>query len=334
MAIIVTGTAQVLDADVVESVAPPYYESRFVRANHPHRPLALWLRQTLLLESAGDTVADVWVMVFDPEGAGNRAIKVAHPLGASDLRHDAWTARVGDAYLDDVSARGAMSVDERSAEWDLRIEPGAEAPVRLLTERGYRAKFPTAKTTVRHPLATFDGHVSLDGTRVDVDGWTGSVNHNWGKRHTPAYAFGQVCGFDEAPDASLEIVTAHAALGPLKLPATTLFVLRHARGEIAVRSILAARRTRGQYEPFTWTFGGRSGAATIEGEITAEPADVIGLTYYDTTGHVKYCYNSALATCRIVLRDSAFGNVELTASRRTMLEILLPEPHPAVPLLA
>lgn len=49
--------------------------------------------------------------------------------------------------------------------------------------------------------------------------------------------------------------------------------------------------------------------------------------------HIKYCYNSALAICRIRLRDSAFGDVELIASRRAMLEILLPEPHPTVPLL-
>jgi hypothetical protein len=215
----------------------------------------------------------------------------------------------------------------------MRIDPGDEKPVKLLTECGYRAKFPTAKTTVRHPLATFDGHLTLVEGRLDVDSWIGSVNHNWGKRHTPAYAFGQVCGFDESPDASLEIVTAHAAVGPLTLPATTLFVLRHARGEVAVRSILAARRTHGTYEPFTWTFGGHSGRATMEGEITADPSDVIGLTYYDTTGHAKYCYNSALATCRIMLRDSAFSNVELVASRRAMFEILLSEPHPSVPVL-
>jgi hypothetical protein len=339
MAIIVTVTAQVLDADVVKPVAPPYYESRFVRANDPHGPRAVWLRETLLLPSAGDSVADVWVMMFDPDGVGNRAIKVAHPLDASDYDYDTWTARIGEARIDDVSASGAVTADGRSAAWDLRIEPGDAPPVKLLTERGYRAKFPTAKTMVRHPLARFDGHVTLedgplDTAHFDVDGWPGSVNHNWGKRHTPAYAFGQVCGFDEAPGASLEIVTAHAAVGPLKLPGATLFVLRHARGEIAVRSILAARRTYGQYEPFTWSFGGRSGRATIEGEITADPADVIGLTYVDTTGHLKYCYNSALATCRIILRDSAFGNVELNVSRRAMLEILLPEPHPIVPLLA
>jgi hypothetical protein len=312
---------------------PPYYESRFVRANHPHRPQALWLRETLLLPTAGESVADVWVMVFDPEGAGNRAIKVAHSLDASDFSYDAWTARIGEATIDDVAVIGALEADGHSASWEMRIDPGDEKPVKLLTERGYRAKFPTAKTTVRHPLATFDGHLTLDEGRLDVDSWIGSVNHNWGKRHTPAYAFGQVCGFDESPDASLEIVTAHAAVGPLTLPATTLFVLRHARGEVAVRSILAARRTHGTYEPFTWTFGGHSGRATMEGEITADPSDVIGLTYYDTTGHAKYCYNSALATCRIMLRDSAFGNVELVASRRAMFEILLSEPHPSVPVL-
>jgi hypothetical protein len=339
MAIIVTVIAQVLDADVVMPPEPPYYESRFVRANHPHRPQALWLRETLLLPSTGDSVADVWVMVFDPEGAGNRAIKVGYPLDASEYQYDTWTARIGETTIDDVSPRGTVTADGRSAAWDLRIEPGDAEPVKLLTDRGYRAKFPTAKTMVRHPLATFDGFVTLedspiDTAHLDVDGWTGSVNHNWGKRHTPAYAFGQVCGFDEVPDTSLEIVTAHAAVGPFKLPATTLFVLRHGGGEIAVRSIMGARRTRGTYEPFTWSFGGRAGAATVEGEITADPSDVIGLTYFDTTGHTKYCYNSALATCRIRMRDSAFGNIDLTASRRAMLEILLPEPHPTVPLLA
>jgi hypothetical protein len=331
-------TAPVLDAEAVMPVKPPYYESRFVRANHPHQAVALWLRETLLLPTAGQSVADVWVMVFDPGGAGNRALKVGHPLAAADYRYEtaagAWTARIGDTHIDDESVRGVIARGGRSAAWELRIDPGDEPPVKLLTERGYRAPFPTAKTLVRHPLATFDGQLELDGARLDIRQWTGSVNHNWGRRHTPAYAFGQVCGFDEVPDSSLEIVTAHAAVGPVSLAAATLFVLRHGGGEFGVRSVLAARRTHGEYRPFTWSFGGRAGAATIDGEITAEPADVIGLTYYDTTGKTKYCYNSALATCRIRLRDSAFGDVELIASRRAMLEILLPEPHPTVPLLA
>jgi hypothetical protein len=87
-------------------------------------------------------------MVFDPDGAGNRALKVGYPIGSSDYRYETGT--------------GAG----RSAVWDLNIAPGDGPPVKLLTERGYRAPFPTAKTMVRHPLATFDGQVELDGARM------------------------------------------------------------------------------------------------------------------------------------------------------------------------
>ena len=224
----------------------PYYESRYIRANHPDQPRALWLRETLLLPTAGDPVADVWVMVFDPAGKGNRALKQPYPIDAAAYEYDNWTARIGATYIDDRSAAGVVTGGNRSARWDLRITPGSEDAVKLLTDRAYKARIPTAKTTVRHPLAQFDGQVELDDARLVLDGWTGSVNHNWGTRHTPAYAFGQVCGFDDAPDSSLEIVTARAAIGPVLLPATTLFVLRHAGQEFAVRSILGSlSRTAG-----------------------------------------------------------------------------------------
>jgi hypothetical protein len=272
------------------------------------------------------------VMLFDPDGAGNRALKQPYPIDQSDYRYDTWTARIGETTIDDHAACGTVT-GSPSARWDLRITPGDESPVKLLTDRGYKAKFPTAKTMVRHPLAGFDGTVELDDVRFVVDGWTGSVNHNWGRRHTPAYAFGQVCGFDDAPDSSLEIVTAHAGFGPISLPAATLFVLRHEGREVAVRSVLAARRTRGEYRPFSWTFGGRVDGVTLDGEITADPHDVIGLTYTDTGGDSKYCYNSALASCRIRLSGSGMTG-ELAATRRAMFEILTDTRNPSVRLLA
>ena len=312
----------------------PYYESRYIRANHPHRPQALWLRETLLLPTAGEPVADVWVMLFDPDGPGNRALKVPHPISAAEYDYETWTARIGDTTIDDHSAQGDIARDDRSARWDLQITPGSQQPVKLLTERAYKARIPTAKTTVRHPLARFDGRLELDDIRLALDGWTGSVNHNWGTKHTPAYAFGQVCGFDDAPESSLEIVTARAAIGPVKTPAATLFVFRHAGVEFAVRSVLGSLQTRGQYRPFIWSFGGRVGDQMIEGEITVEPADVIGLTYTDTDGTSKYCYNSAIASCRMQLAGKTFERGELVATRRAMFEILSDTRHETVPLLA
>ena len=102
-------TAQVLDAEPVMPAKAPYYESRFIRANHPDRPQALWLRETLLLPTAGDPVADVWVMVFDPDGAGNRALKQPYPIEAADYEYDNWTARIGATTIDDRSAQGVVT---------------------------------------------------------------------------------------------------------------------------------------------------------------------------------------------------------------------------------
>jgi hypothetical protein len=308
----------------------PYYESRFIRANHPERPQGLWLRETVLLTTGGAESADVWVMVFDPGGAGNWALKQPHQIEDAEFRTDTWMVRIGETMLDDTAACGSLN-GPRSASWDIRIAGGGE-PVRLLTDRQYSARFPSAKTQVRSPLARFDGRVQIDDVAVDLDGWTGSVNHNWGRRHTPAYAFGQVCGFDRAPSSSLEIVTARAGIGPLVLPPTTLMVLRHRGSEYAIRSVLAARRSSGAYQPFDWSFSARFDDVTLEGQMSVKPADVIGLNYTDTNGKTKYCYNSAIADCRVQL--SGKDSVELTATRRAMFEILTDSRHDDVPLLA
>ncbi|ORB28134.1 hypothetical protein [Mycolicibacterium parafortuitum] len=304
----------------------PYYESRFVRANDPDADRAVWLRETLLLPTAGSVTADVWVMMFDP--AGHRAVRQQYAIDDANFDADPWAARIADTTLDDTAAAGTIP----DARWDLSITPDGQDPVRVLTERAYRRRFPTAKTTVRHPKARFDGRVESRGHGVDVAGWVGSVNHNWGTRHTPAYAYGQICGFDNAPDSTLEIVTARAALGPVLLPGVTLFVLRHAGEEFAVRAIRGSLHTHGRYTPFRWTFGARVGEHMIEGEITTTPDDVIGLTYPDTHGGAKYCYNSALAHCRIQVAGKAFERTELV-SRRAMFEILTDDRLASVPLL-
>ena len=311
----------------------PYYESRYIRANDPDRPQALWLRETLLLPTAGNPVADVWVMVFDPEGAGNRALKEPYPIDAANYEYDSWTARIGATTVDDRAAQGVVTGGNRSARWDLRITPGSEEPVKLLTERAYNARFPTAKTTVRHPLAQFDGRLELDdsarGRRLERkrQPQLGHPTHT-GLRVRPSVRLRQRAGIK--PGDRHRARKDRASIAPrghaVRLPPR--------QGEFAVRSILGSLHTHSRYRPFSWTFGGRVGERMIEGEIFTEPADVIGLTYTDTDGGSKYCYNSAIATCRIQLAGKAFERTELVATRRAMFEILTDTRHEAVPLLA
>ena len=71
----------------------------------------------------------------------------------------------------------------------------------------------------------------------------------------------------------------------------------------------------------------------MEGEITAEPPDVIGLTYIDTDGDEVLLQLGARDVSNPV-GGQGFGRTELVASRRAMFEILTDTRHEAVPLLA
>ncbi len=61
---------------------------------------------------------------------------------------------------------------------------------------------------------------------------------------------------------------------------------------------------------------------------------MIGLTYADTHGGTKYCYNSAIASCRIQVAGKAFARAELVSRGGAMLEILTDDRLDDVPLLA
>jgi len=130
-------------------------------------------------------------------------------------------------------------------------------------------------------MARFNGVIQLDGESLTVDSWIGSQNHNWGVKHTDRYAYGQVCGFDNAPDSFLEVATAKVKIGPLWTPAMTLIVLRHQGREFALNGIWRSLRARGDYEYFQWRFASENADAAIEGEIAAPRENFVGLRYYN-----------------------------------------------------
>ena len=103
----------------------------------------------------------------------------------------------------------------------------------------------TAVAALDNAIVTID----VDGRRVDVQNWRGSLNHNWGRRHTDHYAWGQVAGFDNAPDVFLECATARLRFDGIWTPAMTLVVLRIGSEELRLNSPLRALRTKRQTLP-------------------------------------------------------------------------------------
>jgi hypothetical protein len=308
-----------------------HYESYYLRANHPTRPLACWLRYTIFApKGSGEAVGELWAVLFDGETGEHVVGKTQVPMADCAFARDAFEVRVGEAALGPHLARGSAG----PIRWDLRYE-GGQVPLLLLPPRLYDGGFPKAKSLVSAPLVRFEGELTAGDRRVDVDGWLGSQNHNWGSRHTDRYAFGQVAGFDGAPDSFLEVATAGNRVGPFRTPLLTLLVLRHGGREYAFTGLRQARRrASGQFGAFWWDFRTWSEEAEVTGHIEAPAAAFVGLAYADPPGGTKYCLNTKIASCELSIVDKAAGRATLVSQHGALFELLSDRPDPDVPVRA
>jgi hypothetical protein len=302
-----------------------HYESFYLRGNDPQRPLAFWIRYTIFSPAGrpADALGELWAIVFDGETNTHATAKLELPLAECAFPNDRFEVRVGQATLDGGEVRGQVG----QINWELRYE-GDDPPLYLLPERLYGGGFPKAKSLVSRPLVRFTGGISVDTRGIAVDGWLGSQNHNWGSRHTDHYAFGQVAGFDNAPDSFLEVATARNRIGPLWTPALTPLVLRHRGREHALTSIGRMFRATANITPTRWTFATRSTDISIRGTIEAPPEAFVQLEYRNPPGGIKYCHNTKLARCELTLTDPSTRTVEVLESRHgALFEIL--DDHPS-----
>ena len=302
-----------------------HYESFFVRANHPGRPLAFWLRYTVFspVGRPESAVGELWAVVFD--GAARRCVAVKRERPIAECAFGGATSpdvRIGDALLDGTRVEGDAVSDGHAIAWRLAMRGGG-APLLLLPPALYATRMPRAKSLVPVPLATFDGDLSVDGEPLEVRAWTGSQNHNWGSRHTDHYAWGQVAGFAGHPETFLEVATAWLRFGPLWTPPMTPLVLRHAGREHRINATGRALRARAALEYFTWTFATANDDVEIEGRIDAPAWAMVGLRYRNPPGGEKHCLNTKIARCVLAIRDRRTGAREtLATADRAAFEIL------------
>jgi hypothetical protein len=198
----------------------------------------------------------------------------------------------------------------------------------------YERGFPKAKSLVGTPNAEYTGTLTVDGREIPIDGWRGSQNHNWGSRHTDRYAWGQVAGFDNAPDAFLECCTAQVKLGPVWSPRLTFVVLRDEGQEIALNGLLQAVRASGNFDFFTWTIDSRSPHARIYGRIHAPATVFVGLSYQNPPGGRKTCLNTKLASAEITVERRGQSPLTLKTMHRAAFEILTDRTDHGVAIVA
>lgn len=312
-----------------------HYESYFQRGNHPTEPRAFWIRYTVFSPKGrpNDAVGELWAIYFDGVTGTITPVKQVVPYTDTCFVRHGLDARVASSTLDGTTLVGEASALGHSLAWDLRYT-SPQAPLLLLPERLYDGAFPKAKALVGAPMAVFDGTLEVDGARVSVDGWVGSQNHNWGEKHTDEYAWGQVAGFDDAPDTFLELSTARVKLGPIVTPWLTPIVLRHQGCEHRLNAVMTALRADARYEFFRWTFSSTEGEVSVSGVIEASASQFVGLPYDNPPGGRKTCLNSKIASCRLTLTEAGGRSTTISTRSRAAFEILTNRHDHAVPVLA
>ena len=305
-----------------------HYESFFQRGNHPSRPLAFWIRH-MVFQPEGQpeaAVGELWAVWFDGEDGRHVAVREEHPIADCHFDRAAFDVWIAASTLGPGALRGEAATGNHRIAWDLGWG-GGQPPLLLFPTPLYRTALPKAKALVGTPQARWRGALVVDGERHPVDGWVGSENHNWGSRHTDHYAWGQVAGFDDAPDTFLEVGTGQIRIGPVWTPPLTPLVLRHEGVEYRMNRRIA---WTGTFAPFSWTFRGTCRQGRLEGRIDAAPDDFVALPYANPPGGVKWCLNTKIASCEVTLSPRRGPPVTLRSAHRAAFEILTDDPDHGV----
>ena len=304
-----------------------HYESYFIRANHPTKPLAFWFRYSIFSPKPGQGIdnsavmGELWAVVFNRETNRMIAVKEEFPINECVFSYSGLDVSIADSgRLLPGTANGKVNKNGNHISWDLQYTDGQPA-LRLLPKRLYKGKFPTAKAAVPNPMAVFTGVIEVNGETFVVDNWVGSQNHNWGSRHIDEYAWSQVAGFENEPDAFLECATARVKWGPLQTPWMTTVVLRYDGREIVMSNLWLAFRAKAAFKSFNWQFDTKHKGIRIRGEIEAPLESFIGFNYYKPDGGSSTCLNSKIAKCRLLVTEAGKPERIFETRHRAAFEI-------------
>jgi hypothetical protein len=264
------------------------YESFYLRACRPDGGLGIWVRYTVHRRPGQEPTGSLWFTLFDADAAGPVATKVTVPepgAGGGD-----WI-RIGDARMGVGSATG--SADDVS--WDLRFH-GAEPLCHLPSGWLYRTPLPRTKPVSLHPVARFDGAVTVGGREISLAGWPGMVGHNWGSQHAERWIWLHGMGFaDEGESTWLDLTFGRIKLGGRTTPWVAAGAVSVNGERIALGGPTKARRPRVRESPDRLEFAVPGREIVVAGLATAPPERIVGWVYADPDGGEHHTTNSSIA---------------------------------------
>ena len=311
------------------------YESYFLRGNCPDEPRAFWIKYTIFAPKGRpkDTEGELWAVFFEGLEGDKVAVKETYSLRNCLFASDRFEVRVGQARLADGASSGICASGSNTIEWDLR-HPTTNPPLHFLPAWAYKSTFPKAKGLAPYPDLTWEGSLKVDGKSVDVSGWKGSQNHNWGEKHTDQYAWAQCNTFTDCPDTYMEMMSARLKLGPFWTPYINFLALHYRGQDLLFNTPASMFRARARFPArFEWHLSLDNGVYQAQCKVAGRKETFAGLRYRNPPGGEHACLNSKISSSEIkLLRDG--DEVEtLRSDFTTAFELLTDETDHGVPLL-
>lgn len=321
-----------------------HVESYFLKANEPNGERALWLRTTIFSRASepGSTVAEGWAIAFDRRNEEHRhcAIKCTLPISRAHFSRDGFGVRWAEpgegTELDarDGASKGYLRRGNKNITWDLAYAPSGPALELLPFQWMYSAPFPKSKLVTPAPDAVFSGEVTVNGERWQLDGWRGMQGHNWGRGNADLYAWCHVNAWENGDEPCvLEAVSARVRTGPVLLPMLTGVAVRLRDVDYKFNRPTDMARARASIDGLVYKFEVVSDLGRVQGEIEADPRDMVGLHYANPRGPMTFCENSKLAAARITFEPTGRPPIHLV-SKAAALEIGTHDRHPDVVMMA
>ncbi|MFE3187815.1 hypothetical protein ACFXHA_02340 [Nocardia sp. NPDC059240] len=325
-----------------------HVESWFVRANDPHSPRAVWIKATVLTARDGTALAQAWCSVFDGQRTHAWCLDIplaaarfeSHPLGQDiavgplSMLLSGHGGSTG-GKLSDAAHSGAavaQSLEAQTVSWDLSFTQvaGLGAPMSLLpTDRLLDTALPSNKLVTPLPVLTCTGRIDWDGESWDLTGWHGMQGHNWGREHSPEYAWGQ-CVFtdsrDGVPFAVVEAASGRTRLAGRTSPLLSMLVVRRGDEEYRFDRVVDLWRQRPHVRFPEWTLRMRGRHGTAQLRMQAAPEQVVCLAYRNPARATSYCLNSKTATVSVHVAPIDGNAFELRSEHGGALEFLVPQP--------
>lgn len=304
-----------------------HYESFFLKACHPAGGLAVWIRYTVHKGPKRPPTGFVWFTLFDA-AAGVAASKTGYPDPVSP---PGAYVRIGDSLFTPEHVIGAAASPQLDAAWDLRFH-GTEAPVWHLPRWAYRAPLPRTKLLSPHPQVAFNGAVRAGERRLELDGWPGTIGHNWGSEHARRTIWIHGANFREHRDAWIDLALARVRVGPFTTPWIGNGVLcadgrRHHLGGIE-----RVPTTKVEETVESCRFGLQGDGVRVSGSVSAARQNFVSWLYAQPQGGERQTINCSIADLHLDVARAGAASLALELAGGAAYELQMAERYPAIPV--